>query len=350
MSSTTPGIARCTIVPPHMFEHLSRSRDPALRDVAERALYQVACSEWFRGHRCAIGGIAPLAGVSTGTMRRSVYDAGGLERLPGTLVRAEGDPATGDPAEAEAYDGAGATYGLFRDVYERNSIDDLGMRLVSTIHYGRDYDNAFWDGKQMVYGDGDGILFRRFTAALDVIGHELTHGVTQFEANLDYAGQPGALNESMSDVFGSLVRQRALGQAAAQADWLVGAGLFTDRVKGRALRSMAAPGTAYDDPELGRDPQPAHMRDYVDTDADSGGVHINSGIPNRAFHLAAVAIGGRAWDHAGRIWYVTLRDRLRPRSDFADAARLTADVAAELYGPQSREADAVRDAWKQVGL
>ena len=135
---------------------------------------------------------------------------------------------------------------------------------MATVHYGVDYDNAFWDGSQMVYGDGDQQLFKTFTGPLDVTGHELTHGVTQYSGGLDYKGQSGALNESMSDVFGSLVKQYHLGQTADQADWLIGQGMFTDAVHGVALRSMKAPGTAYDDPTLGKDPQPGQMADYVD--------------------------------------------------------------------------------------
>ena len=150
----------------------------------------------------------------------------------------------------------------------------------------RDYDNAFWDGTQMVFGDGDGVIFLPFTRSVDVIGHELAHGVTQYTSGLNYQDQSGALNESVSDVFGVLVKQRLLGQTADQADWLVGAELLAPGVNGVALRSMAAPGTAYDDPRLGKDPQPGHMRDYVDTTDDNGGVHINSGIPNKAFHVA----------------------------------------------------------------
>jgi Zn-dependent metalloprotease len=203
----------------------------------------------------------------------------------------------------------------------------------------------------MIFGDGDGEIFNRFTIALDVIGHELAHGVTEDESQLAYLFQPGALNESLSDVFGSLVRQYALGQTAEEADWLIGRGLFTGAVDGVALRSMKAPGTAYDDPVLGRDPQPAHMRDFVRTYDDNGGVHINSGIPNRAFYLAAIAIGGRAWEKAGRIWYETLRDpQLRPSTGFARFAKLTVGCAGRLYGPGSAEQEAVAEAWGEVGL
>lgn len=202
-----------------------------------------------------------------------------------------------------------------------------------------------------MFGDGDGDLFNRFTIALDVIGHELTHGVTENEAKLAYLYQPGALNESISDVFGSLVKQYALGQTADQADWLIGKGLLTANVQGQALRSMAAPGTAYDDPRLGKDPQPAHMRDFVETTGDNGGVHINSGIPNHAFYLVATKIGGKAWEKSGRIWYETLRDpRLRPNASFQAFARLTVANATRLYGHSSDEPKKVQEAWNEVGV
>jgi Zn-dependent metalloprotease len=202
----------------------------------------------------------------------------------------------------------------------------------------------------MVYGDGDGDLFNRFTIAIDVMGHELTHGVTQFEAKLNYSQQPGALNESMSDVFGSLVKQYSLNQTADQADWLIGAGLLAAGVKGVALRSMKAPGTAYDDPVLGKDPQPAHMKDYVNTVSDNGGVHINSGIPNHAFYVVASQIGGKAWEKSGQIWYVTLRDKLTSGSDFQECANQTFQVAGALFGAGSIEQQAVKFGWSEVGL
>jgi Zn-dependent metalloprotease len=195
------------------------------------------------------------------------------------------------------------------------------------------------------------ILCAPFTVATDVIGHELTHGVVEDEARLAYFFQPGALNESSADVFGSLVKQKVLNQTVQTADWLIGAGLFTRQVKGVALRSMKSPGTAYDDPVLGKDPQPAHMKDFVRTYEDNGGVHTNSGIPNHAFYLAAIAIGGYAWDKAGRIWYETLRDsRLRPNTGFQSFAGLTVDNAGRLYGFGSAEQKAVRHGWAEVGI
>lgn len=188
-----------------------------------------------------------------------------------------------DPAVNQAYDGLGRTWELYLTAYQRDSLDNKGLPLVASVHYGTNFDNAFWDGQQMVFGDGDGTVFVGFTHALDVIGHELTHGVTQYTAGLTYVGQSGALNESVSDCFGSLVKQLSLGQTAAQADWLIGAALFTPAVKGVALRSMKAPGTAFDDPVLGKDPQPADMDGYVelphDQAHDNGGVPTNSGSP-----------------------------------------------------------------------
>jgi Zn-dependent metalloprotease len=256
----------------------------------------------------------------------------------------------------EAYDGAGATYDLFMDAYGRNSIDDQGMTIESSVHYQVGYDNAFWNGRQMVYGDGDEDLpqgqrlFNRFTIAMDVIGHELTHGITQFEAGLLYRGQPGALNESISDVFGSLVNQYALRETAAEADWLIGKGLFTKNVKGHAIRSLKEPGTAYNDPVIGKDPQPGHMKDYVSTLEDSGGVHINSGIPNHAFYLMALELGGYAWERVGRIWYVTLCEKIGGDADFQEFANKSYVTAGELYGSGSLEQQAVHSGWTGVGI
>lgn len=344
------------IIPPYIVESILENGTPEQRD---QALANFTLSAQLRGERQAVAGLPSSlrnAQPQAAGKQRIVYSAQNGTSLPGTQVRGEGQPATGDPAADEAYDGSGATYDLYWDIYQRDSIDGGGLRLDSTVHYGTSYDNAFWNGRQMVYGDGDEDLpanqrlFNRFTIAIDIIAHELTHGVTQHEANLVYSQQPGALNESMSDVFGSLVKQRVLGQTATQADWIIGAGLFTANVNGVGIRSMRAPGTAYNDPVIGRDPQPAHMRDYVNTAADNGGVHINSGIPNHAFYVAAREIGGFAWEKAGRIWYVTLRDRLTFNSNFQQCANATFDVAGTLFGANSLEQQAVRTGWAAVGI
>src|SRR5690242_2003360 len=315
------------IVPPHMLRNIATHGSDAQKNLA---METIKSSARLRGQRQALSEFAPAAfRVAAGGKERVLYDAKNGSSLPGTVVRKEGEGPTADVAVNEAYDGSGYTYDLYNDIYQRNSIDGNGLRLDSTVHYRVGYDNAFWDGEQMVYGDGDENLpeseriFNRFTIAVDVMGHELTLGVTQYEANLTYSQQPGALNESVSDVFGSLVKQYHLQQAAGDADWLIGQGLLSQNVHGVALRSMKAPGTAYDDPVLGKDPQPANMKDYVNTVSDNGGVHINSGIPNHAFYLIAVELGGFAWEKAGQIWYVTLRDKLKSSSNFQNCADLT---------------------------
>ena len=310
----------------------------------------------MRGQRQQLAEMTKKGLAAAGNHKRLVYDAQNGSGLPGHLVRSEGEGPTGDAATDEAYDGSGATYDLYKEIFQRDSVDNQGMDLVSTVHYLEGYDNAFWNGEQMVYGDGDEDLpeqerlFNRFTKVIDIIGHELTHGVTQYEANLVYRDQPGALNESISDVFGSLVKQRVKNHTAEQADWLIGEGLFTSNVDAEGIRSMKAPGTAYDDPVLGRDPQPGHMDDYVNTSSDNGGVHINSGIPNKAFYNVATEIGGYAWEKAGAIWYKTLCDELESTSDFQVAANATYKVAGELYGKDSTEQRAVYNGWKAVGL
>jgi Zn-dependent metalloprotease len=329
--------------------------DAILRRLAEnakhrdRALHTLAVTERLRGRREILGQFT-LAALSTGTERRTIYDAQNQTNLPGTLVRSEGADPTKDIAVNEAYDFSGDTYDFYTKAYNRNSIDDQGMRLDSSVHYDQNYDNAFWDGRQMVYGDGDQTIFDRFTKCLDVVGHELTHGVTAATAGLTYQGQSGALNESMSDVFGSLVRQMKENQTADQADWLIGKGLFLPEIQGEALRSMKAPGTAYDDPTIGKDPQPADMAHYVNTNADQGGVHTNSGIPNHAFYLVAAELGGYAWERAGKIWYQTLTQRLNSSADFQTAADTTFAVAGEIFGQASAEQQAVKNGWGGVGI
>ncbi len=152
-------------------------------------------------------------------------------------------------------------------------------------------------------------------------------------------------------MFGALAEQHHRGQRADEASWLIGAGIFAAAVQGEALRSMKAPGTAYDDDVLGKDPQPGHMRDYVETEDDNGGVHINSGIPNHAFYLAATALGGFAWERAGLIWYRTLTGgALSPTADFLAFASATLRTAATEYGEESEEVAAVRAAWAGVGV
>ncbi len=349
--------ACCFIAPPDLLARLAAEGDADQREAALRTL---SASASLRTQRSIVTrltreldmSVAQLAGLPTVTHQQIVYDNQhqGRTSLPGKKVRADGDPASSDTAINEAFDGAAQTYDFYKTVLERNSVDDRGLTLVSSVHYSVGFDNAFWNGGQMVYGDGSGRIFQigGLTKALDVIGHELTHGVTQFSAGLEYSKQSGALNESMSDVFGSLVKQYHLKQTAAKADWLIGAGTLLPQL-GKALRSMKKPGSAYSG-----DRQPGHMDQYVDLPDDgdpkndSGGVHINSGIPNHAFYLAAKKLGGRAWEKAGPIWYATLTKHLQPDSQFQDAAQATVEAAGELFG--ATEVAAVRGGWHAVGI
>ncbi|KUJ70671.1 peptidase M4 [Streptomyces albus subsp. albus] len=338
----------CTIVPPHVLDKLARSDDPA-RHLAARRTLEHDARQRTRRRLTAARALAP-AGTAAEHPQRTVYDARHTENLPGRKVHAESDGPAQDATVNRAHAGLGATFELYLSAFRRYSIDGSGLPLDATVHYGEGYNNAFWDGERMVFGDGDGEIFLDFTLPVDVIGHELTHGVTQYSANLEYYGQSGALNESVSDVFGSLIKQHSLDQAADQADWLIGAGLLAPDVSGEALRSMKAPGTAYDDDVLGKDPQPAHMDDFVRTHQDNGGVHINSGIPNHAFYLVATELGGRAWERAGQIWYDVLTGgELAADAEFADFARLTLAAAESRYG-DGDERKAVRDAWTGVGV
>jgi Zn-dependent metalloprotease len=328
----------CYIIPPKLLRKLAERLSGAER---EALLDSIEQSAHLRGQR-SVSGIAALAAVAAGEKRRTIFDAQHRKTLPGKLVRGEGDPAAADASINQAYDSSGYTYDFYLSALGRNSIDGRGMRIDSSVHYGVSFNNAFWNGTQMVYGDGDGKLFLGFTGAIDVVAHELTHGVTQYTVpggvGLIYEGQSGALNESISDVFGSVVKQWKNGQSVFGADWLIGAGILGPSV-GKALRSMKSPGDQSVTWE--GDDQPADMDGYQ---AD-GDVHTNSGIPNHAFYLAATALGGNAWEKAGPIWYRAL-PLLKPNASFADAARATVLMAEQLFG--ANEKQAVSDAWKQV--
>ncbi len=360
--STNERFDRCSIAPPDILIQVAeRGRTREDRDAATRTLAASAALRARRGLvrqmiRQNLASVASLMPTSTGE-QNTVYDVegGGSQQLPGTRERGQGDPTSDDIAVNQAWEGADETYRFYSDVLGRNSVDDRGMELVSSVHFGSDFDNAFWNGTQMVYGDGSGRIFVKggLTAAIDVIAHELTHGVTQYTAGLEYASQPGALNESFSDVFGSIVKQRALGQTVDQADWLIGSGILgTAFTKNKAaLRSMKAPGTAND-----FDQQPSNMSEYVDLPDDDdprhdhGGVHINSGIPNHAFYRVAMTLGGNSWDRAGKIWFHALTKVLQSDSDFHAAAEATVNAAAELFLDSGEESDAVQQAWKEVGV
>ena len=339
---------RCNFIPPYLLHRLADGGPD--RPVSSSGQLTLRIDDQLRSQRAAPPRTTQQP-QTDGAATRVIHDAQQTEQLPGTVARKNGDPATGDAAVDEAFESSSQVWHLFADVFNRVSADGNGTSLSVTVHYGQDYDNAFWDGRQLVFGDGDGEVFDRFTKPMDVMAHEFTHGVIQFTAALAYQGQSGALNESVSDAFAAMTRQKWLGQTAADADWLIGAGIFRPWVKARALRSMTEPGTAYDDPQLGRDPQVGSMADYVDTEEDSGGVHINSGIPNRAFALAAKKIGGYSWEQAGRTWYDAITSgEVGGQTDFLGFARATVSSATRLFPDDPRVADHVRAAWTEVGV
>lgn len=337
------------IVPPQLLEEKARRGSAEEREIA---LATLSIDHSIRAGRIQT---ALLAGSGerlqlavrghSGRPDRTIFDAKHrLDTHASSVLRTEEGQPSADVSANQAFDGLGATYGFYWNVFQRDSIDNAGLPLLGEVHFGEHYDNAFWDGERMMFGDGDGQLFTGFTEAIDVIGHELTHGVTEATLALRYLGQPGALNESLSDVFGSLVKQYHLGQTAEQADWLIGAGILGPSMRGQALRSMKAPGTAFEG-----DNQPASMSGYVSTTSDNGGVHLNSGIPNHAFYLAATALGGQAWEKAGRIWYeVMVRRAVGPQAGFVEFAQATTTMATSLYGLASAELSAVHEAWRET--
>ena len=343
------------IIPPYITDHLAQSSDPAVRSRAMATMKAAAAMRAMRVMTQAMPAMMAMSSPAR-TKHRLVYDAGQTDQLPGTLVRSEGQARVADAAVNEAYDYSGDTYDFYDKLFERNSLDDNGMSLISSVHVAETdetgafvpMNNAFWNGEQMAYGDGDGVLFRRFTGSLDIVGHELTHGVVSFTSNLTYFAQSGALNEHFADVFGMLVRQWKKGESALAADWVLGAEVLVPAPTRRGIRDMENPGTAFvNDPDLGTDPQPAHMNKLYTGPRDRQGVHINSGIPNRAFVLTAKALKGKAWEVAGRIWYDTLL-QLTASSQFLDCAKVSVQIAAANHGAAAKKA--VKAAWKKVGI
>lgn len=333
-------------MPPHILEKLLTNDDQEIREIALSNMLTNSRLGGERKVQSLVFGGAPGGGM------RTVYNCKNrATRTQAVVARSESSSVSNDASVNAAFDGLGKTRDFYQSVLNRNSLDDRGMRLEAFVHYDLKLNNAFWDGRVMVFGDGDGRLFSDLTKSLDVIAHELTHGVTEFTAGLAYHNESGALNESMSDVFGSLVKQWSLTQRASQADWLIGADIFTPNIKADALRSMKAPGTAYDNSILGKDPQPAHMSRFVrmpDTQrGDWGGVHVNSGIPNKAFYLAAIGLGGYAWQEAGHVWYESLLAS-NSATNFRQFAETTVLKAGQLYG--ASKAKIVADAWAEVGL
>lgn len=340
-------VYRHGFIPDHVFDDIAK-RQPDNLDFQKTVEANRRLNTLVREHREARltreqNGAKP---VQEGTGAREVYDAQGKE-VDGVLVRSEGQKPIGDPEVDMAYDFTGAIRQYYKEVHGRNSIDGNGMTMKSTVNYGENFENAFWNGIRMTYGKpGAQSPFRTFMQRV-IAGHEVTHGVTEFEAGTVYRNQPGALNEHFSDVGGALIDMYADKISASQYHWLIGKGIWKDNINGEALRSMKAPGTAYNDPAIGKDIQPAHMKDYNKTPRDNGGVHINSGIPNKAFYEFATNVGGNAWEAPGKIWFEA-RARAGSTPQFSQFAHETVEAAKRLG-----HADLVpklEKAWSDVGV
>ena len=302
------------LIDPRVFINMSLHGNEKQKEVAKIVLKDSKQHE--------VQTVASAATTLSIGLKRTVYDAKGTfshDNSP-EIVRNEGDPQTGDAAVNEVYDYAGMTYNFYKEVFNRNSLDNKGIQLDLVVHYGENYANSFWDGAKLVCGDGDGQTFQRFTQSIDIIGHELTHGILYYDINPDFYGQSGELAEHFCDVFGCLIKQYHHKETVEQANWLVGEGIFAPQINANAIRSIKAPGTAYNDTILGKDPQVAHMNNYKHSKSESNtNMFINSGIPNRAFYLVALELGGYAWEKAGSIWYKAFTEMLGKKSTFQDA-------------------------------
>jgi len=274
------------------------------------------------------------------------YDAKNRTSLPGTLW-ADADNvfnATYDRAAVSAHVNAAKTYDFYKNTYGRNSYDNAGARLNSTVHYSTSYNNAFWDGTKMVYGDGDGSTFTYLSGALDVVAHELTHAVTEYSAGLVYQNESGAINEAVSDIMGTVAEY----SVGSNFDWLVGEDIYTPGVSGDALRSMSNP-AAYGDPDH-------YSKRYTGTQ-DNGGVHTNSGIVNKAAYLlgnggthTGVTVTGVGVPKLGAIYYRALTVYLTPNSNFSSLRAAVVQSAKDLYGSTSAEATAAAKSFDAVGV
>ena len=286
-----------------------------------------------------------LTGV---TIHREVYDA-----KKNKLIRKEGQAPVRDDEVNSAFDFAGIIHDFFLGVFGRDSIDGKGSKLISEVRFRknkrRKFYNAFWDKDRLKYGEGDKKIFNSFATDLSISAHEHVHGVIQHSGGLIYEDEAGALNESLADVFASMILQYSKNQRVHDASWLIGEDVLRGDDTG-ALRSLKAPGTAYDHPLLGKDRQPFHMNGFVRTASDNGGVHLNSGIPNHAFYLLCMMVGGFSWERAGKIWYNSLIMIDNSLMRFDEFAALTVQEAISLFGSSSLEALHTKRAWSLVGI
>jgi Zn-dependent metalloprotease len=342
---------QCFIVPLKVLERFARDKQLPAETRKAFADATKFDKEW-RKVRAARGKLSRLAktilptgvpAAAAGPPSVMVFNCAHGNTLPGTPVPKPGSST--DSTAKRAFVEASAVADFYQKAFGRNSVDNAEMTLISSVHYSVNYNNAFWTGSQMTYGDGDGDIFIDFTKANDVIGHELTHGVTQFAAGLSYTNQAGGLNESLSDVFGSMFRQWQANQDVTKADWLIGKeimGLGAIAKGFTCLRDMSNPAAKHC-----LAPQPTKFSQYH----DGMDPHESSGIPNFAFYKAAIAIGGKSWEKVGKVWYQALTSFApSPNMKMSVFANRTRTLAGGLFPADSAVKTAVDKAWTAVGL
>ena len=346
---STP-MCECCIIPPDVLERLSQ--DTIFSEEERKVLSDMVKfeKEWrklrvarTRTMRSAANFLTTMeVAAPPGPPTVSVFNCRQQTTLPGVLIP---KPDTSSDSTAKrAFEQTTEVASFYKSVFGRSSIDNRGMSLNSSIHYGVKYNNAFWNGTQMTYGDGDGSIFVDFTASNDVIAHELTHGVTQYTLRLNYTNQAGGLNESMSDVFGTLFRQWSAGQDVNKADWLIGSDIMGPAAKNRGfkcLRDMANPASNHC-----LAPQPMKFSQY----RDGMDPHESSGIPNHAFYLAAMAVGGKSWEKVGKVWYQAMVGTPSPSMKMSTFANRTRTLAGTLFPSEPAVKSAIDTAWKKVEL
>lgn len=341
----------CFALPKKLLEQLAQDSDQQHRELLHA---QIDHSSQLRAQRAAQSWHRPVPIVGNRLLQRQVFDAQGRTFLPGKLLRDEDDPPTRDKEADEAYENVGIAMRFYRDVLGRDSVDGKGMRVDTSVHYGFRFANAMWTGEQMIVGDGDGRHVKGLTSSLGIIAHEVSHGISQHIVRgglgvVQLPGRPptlkgeaGALNESFSDVFASMIKQWHAGQHVKQADWLLGEDILAPGA-GKAIRSLRDPGNVR--LTWRHDNQIKDYRRYQPTDEP----HKASGIGNHAFYVAATTLGGRSWENLALIWLKAF-DRLRARGTFLDAAHYTIDVAAALHGKGSKPREAVKAGWRKVNV
>lgn len=304
---------------------------------------------------------ATLAGVNIpGAADRYIYDAKNTAKMEFQLVRKEGDPVIADAAANNVYDNAGKVRDFYKSAYNYFSVDNNGKDLIMNIHFQESLNNALWSSQsdQMFFGDGDGRILKGLTEAIDVIAHEMTHGVVEYTAGLLYQGQSGALNEHIADVFATVIKQHYKGQDAQTGSWLIGEDVVGPRFKlkqgytNTALRSLKDPGCAFDG-----DPQPANMSGYQEIANDNGGVHLYSGILNKAFYLVATGdampVSGLDTFKAGELWFNALKAIRVDTCDFEQFAKIVVNSAKAMMVKTTLPLDSdvlVQAAFNSVGL